>query len=190
MADQREVLVFDTGPLSHFALAGWLGMLRLLVGEREAVIPDTVVAELQDSVQQHVHLQTVLDASWIQRKELESVEEIRQFAHFSSLLVANGRNRGEAGVLAYAKANSVIAVVDDGAARKAAKDNQVSHLPTLRLLCEAVRAGHATVDLVSHMADHLLETEYRLPFKAGGFAQWAEGQSLLGPGSDALALGS
>jgi hypothetical protein len=101
MTVQREVLVFDTGPLSHFALAGWLGMLRLLVGDREAVIPDT------------------------------------------------------------------------------AKDHQVSHLPTLRLLCEAVRAGHATVELVSGVADHLIETEYRLPFKAGGFAEWAKEHNLL-----------
>lgn len=179
MTDQPEILVFDTGPLSHFSRAGWLGMLRLLVGERHAVIPDTVAAELEDSVQQHPHLQAVLDATWIQRVALTGDEEIRNFSLFASLLVANGRNRGEAGVLAYAKANSAIAVVDDGAARRAAQDYGVALQPTLRLLCDAVRQGHATVGLVSNVADHLLETEYRLPFKAGGFAKWAADNDLL-----------
>ena len=42
-----ELLIFDTGPLLHFAAAGWLGPLKHVVGGRRAAIPDVVVAELE-----------------------------------------------------------------------------------------------------------------------------------------------
>ena len=60
--DADEILVLDTGPLSHFARAGWLGVLKAVVGDRQALIPDTVVGELEDGAVQDSRLKTVLDA--------------------------------------------------------------------------------------------------------------------------------
>jgi predicted nucleic acid-binding protein len=179
MSIEREALVFDTGPLSHFAREGWLGVLRAMLGEHRAVIPDTVVDELRQGVRQHPHLQLVLDASWIEQHELTTSAELESFAEFAALLVAKGRNRGEAGVLAYAKANGATAVIDDGPGRKAAQSSRIPCRGTLGLLCDALGTGLLTVDLVSTIADHLLEGEYRLPFKPGGFAQWAQANGLL-----------
>lgn len=110
MTESTSDLVFDTGPLSHFAQAGWLGILRHILGNRRAVIPETVVAELRTGVASRPHLSLVLEASWIEQHELVSDEELREFARFSSLLVVRERNRGEAGVLAYAKANRATAI--------------------------------------------------------------------------------
>ena len=45
--------MFDTGPLSHFARAGLLDVLRLVVGDRRAVMPAAVRSELRDGV--HLH---------------------------------------------------------------------------------------------------------------------------------------
>lgn len=42
-----DVFVFDTGPLSHFALTGWLGALKAVVAGRSALIPDVVADELR-----------------------------------------------------------------------------------------------------------------------------------------------
>jgi predicted nucleic acid-binding protein len=181
MTGSIGVLVFDTGPLSHFAQEGWLGILRLVVGNRTAVIPDTVIDELRAGVQGRAHLQLVLDASWIEHHVLMSEEELAEFTKFASLLVAKGRNLGESGVLAYAKANGATAVVDDGPARKIARADNVAHIGTLGLLCEALRENLLTVDLISAVADHLLEGEYRLPFGTGGFAKWAHDQGLVPP---------
>lgn len=182
---RSEWLVFDTGPLSHFAKEGWLGMLRLVVGdERMAVMPDVVADELRSGAAGRAHLQTILDASWIEERCLTSGAELEAFATFSSLLVARGRNRGEAGVLALAKANSATAIIDDGPARKAARTHHVAHRGTLGLLCDTVRAGHATVPLISTIADHLLEGEYRLPFRPGGFEEWASDIGLIAPDGD------
>ena len=34
MTVPENALVFDTGPLRHFAINGWLGVLRFIAGER------------------------------------------------------------------------------------------------------------------------------------------------------------
>lgn len=69
--------------------------------------------------------------------------------------------------------------MDDGAARRAAKSAGVSVQGTLGLLCEAIRSGLLTVPMVADLADHLLETEYRLPFASGGFELWAKDNGMV-----------
>lgn len=167
-----EVLVFDTGPLMHFAKNGWLGVLKAVVSERSALVPDMVVAELRRAAEQDDRVRPVLDADWIQRRELSTDEEIVAFATFSEYLVRGERNRGEAAVLALAATAGGTAVIDDGAGRKAAVRHGVALRPTLALLCEAIRQDLLTVRLVSALADDLLIGAYRLPFGPGGFEKW------------------
>jgi predicted nucleic acid-binding protein len=174
-----EILVFDTGPLSHFAKQSWLGALKAVVGERRALIPDVVVQELKQGTVHDRRLEAVLEAEWIDHHTLRSDDEIAAFARFAALLVKGSRNRGEAGVLALASVVGGVAVVDDGAARKAADDHGVPKLPTLALLCEAIRSGLLTIGLVSALADDLIASEYRLPFGPGEFEMWAEAKNLL-----------
>jgi predicted nucleic acid-binding protein len=181
---QAEVLVFDTGPLSHFALADWFGVLKAVVGDRIAVVPDVVATELRAGGAIDSRIPAVVEASWIEVRVLQTDDELAQFAHFASLLVKDDRNVGEAGVLALAKTLSGTAVVDDRAARKAAKDHGITLRPTLALLCEAVRFELLTVKLVSALADDLLATEYRLPFQPGGFEKWANENGLFDLGGD------
>ena len=47
------------------------------------------------------------------------------------------------------------------------------------LLCDAVRDGLLTAELVSDIVDDLIETEYGLPFAPGEFIPWAIDQQLL-----------
>ncbi len=79
-----DTLVFDTGPLSHFARAGWLGVLKAVVGDRRAMIPDVVVRELEIGARTDARIQAALDATWILRQELSSPEELAAFASFAS----------------------------------------------------------------------------------------------------------
>ncbi len=174
-----DVLVFDTGPLSHFARQSWLGVLKAVVGKRRAIMPDVVVEEIKQGAASDSRLRQVLDATWIDRRELRSDEELAAFAKFSALLVKDRRNRGEAAVLALAETIHGIAVIDDGAGRKAAEDHGVELRPTLALLCEAIRSELLTVSLVSALADDLLVSSYRLPFGPGEFAQWARDAGQL-----------
>lgn len=174
-----EILVFDTGPLSHFAREDWLRVLKFVVGSRVAVIPDFVVDELRRGAARETRIEAALRADWIEHRELRSSEELESFAQFSERLVRGGRNLGEAAVLALAAVTGGIAVIDDGAARKAAEDYGVRFRPTLALLCEAIRAERLTVSLVAALADDLLASQYRLPFGPGGFEKWARDNLLV-----------
>jgi predicted nucleic acid-binding protein len=174
-----DALVFDTGPLCHFAHAGWLGTLKAVVGKRLAVVPDAVLVELEVGVASDSRLRAVLEADWIDRRELREPHELTSFAKFAQRLVSGDRNRGEAAVLALAETMPAVAVIDDAAARRAAVDFDISFRPTLALLCEGIRGGLLTVPLVSALADDLLATEYRLPFQPGGFERWVNANDLL-----------
>ena len=176
-----EPFVFDTGPLAHFARAGWLGVLKSLVGQRSALIPMQVVAELQAAAREP-SIAAVLDAEWIERHELGTDAEPRSFASFAERLVSGERNLGESAVLAVAATMPAQAVIDDSAAHKAAQRAGVSSIRTLALLCDAIRRGLLTTSLVSNIADDLLVTEYRLPFEPGRFIPWAIAEGLLPDG--------
>ncbi|MFC9064702.1 MULTISPECIES: hypothetical protein [Streptomyces] len=181
MTSARTAYVLDTGPLSHFAEAQWLGVLKILLKEYDAVIPDVVEAELREGVPQYHHLRSVLEADWIETVRLESPAHLTAFVHYERQLVGrDGRkNMGECGVLALAESlPGAVAVVDDRVARKAARDRPVELRGTLGLLCDGIRAGLLTVSLVSAVADDLLISQYRLPFKPGGFAAWADREGL------------
>ncbi|GAA4392531.1 hypothetical protein [Tsukamurella soli] len=179
MTDVEGALVLDTGPLSHLAQSGWLGVLRSVAGERQVVITDAVEAERRMGLPGRPHLQMVLDSDWIVVERLESPSEISAFADVAARLVVGDRNVGEASVLAYARVHRATAVVDDGAARTAAQEMRIARKGTLALLCDAIRGGLLTIDLVSDIADHLLATTYRLPFAPGGFERWASEQGLV-----------
>ena len=173
------MLVFDTGPLSHFAQQNWLGLLKAVVGDRFAVIPDVVVDELRAGASRDTRLEAVLSATWIEHRELRTAEETTEFARFAKLLVAKDRNRGEAAVLALAAVTGGVAVIDDSAARQAAKRNGIRMRPTLALLCDAIRSELLTVRLAAAVADDLIASSYRLPFPSGGFEKWATDNGLV-----------
>ena len=176
----EEILVFDTGPLSHFALADWLGVLKAVVGGRQAVVPDVVADELRAGGATDSRISRTVELPWIEIRALHTDEEIICFAHFASRLVKGNRNVGEAGVLALARTMSATAVVDDRAARKLARESGVTLRPTLALLADAIRQDLLTVKLAGALADDLLATEYHLPFVAGGFEEWAAENGLFG----------
>lgn len=133
-----DTLVFDTGPLSHFARAGWLGVLKAVVGDRRAMIPDVVVRELEIGARTDARIQAALDATWILRQELSSPEELAAFASFASKLAVGERNLGECGVLALgATIQRATVVLDDGVARRAAQHARISLRSTLALLCDS-----------------------------------------------------
>ena len=87
-------LVFDTGPLCHSATAGWLGALKAVVGTRRAIIPETVVAELQQGARADPLLRQVLHAGWIEHHALTTQAEIRDYARYRRLLAFGSRNLG------------------------------------------------------------------------------------------------
>ncbi|WP_103338102.1 hypothetical protein [Amycolatopsis sp. CA-126428] len=175
-----DYLVFDTSPLAHFAQRDILGVLKIVAGTRRVLIPDMVAVELGEMTVRDERIKATLNADWIEQRELRTVEEVSSFAEFSSLLVRGTRNRGEAAVLALTKSiGDAWAVIDDGAGRRAAHDNDINLKPTLALLCEAINQKLLTIGFVSAMVDELLLGKYRLPLAPGGFEAWARENDII-----------
>src|SRR6185369_5052698 len=85
--------VFDTGPLRHFAIQGWLGVLRFLAGQRPVYIPDSVERELNDAAEHASAVRSVLDADWIMVHRSTDVVFNGAFSHYVDRLVVNGKNQ-------------------------------------------------------------------------------------------------
>lgn len=171
--------VFDTGPLRHFALQGWLGLLKHLCREHRVIIPESVEAELKAQSRTDPQLHQVLEADWITIDRSTDLTYVKAFAYFENRLVANGRNVGECGVLALGQTRGYELIIDDRAARNQANLNNLTCHGTLALLSEAIRMEKISVDMVSDLADDLIISKYHLPFKKGKFAQWAETEGLI-----------
>jgi predicted nucleic acid-binding protein len=177
----ERILVFDEGPLSHFAEAGWLGLLELVVDGGQAWLPDTVQSELSRGVDRHPHLRQVLSASWLTLRTV-GPSELVAFAFYNERLVDRPPvNTGECGVLALAEVNAAVAVIDDGAARALAEERGVAVKTTVSLLCDLVLGGYLSLAAVERVADNLLRTEYRLPFGEGKFRQFVVENGYLDP---------
>jgi predicted nucleic acid-binding protein len=180
VSDASEALVFDTGPLRHFAVNGWLGVLRFLAGDRTVLIPESVEAELLRQVREIPALRQVLEAHWVVVDRSDDTQYLAAFAQFENLLVVDGTtNQGECGVLALGSTRGFEMVLDDSVPRQIAVDRGLQVTATLPLLCKAIREGKLTVPMVASLADDLIIGEYFLPFEEGQFQRWALEQGLI-----------
>jgi len=172
-------LVFDTGPLSHFAEAGWLKILAVLAEDRTVLIPEVVNAEIAAATHIHPFLGQIREADWIKVDRSDDVEFIVTQARYTQRLATGRTNLGECGVLALAEVRKHVAIIDDRVARNIGEEYGVQIKGTLALMCEGIQQGMLTVPLVSKIADDLLATEYRLPVRPGQFASWAAEQGWV-----------
>ncbi|MEV6632294.1 hypothetical protein AB0M54_16250 [Actinoplanes sp. NPDC051470] len=127
MTVPEQALVFDTGPMRHFAIQGWLGVLRFLAGERPVYIPDSVERELDQAIEHVSAARAVLDAGWIQVYRSTSSDFLKAFARYADRLVADGKNVGECGVLAMGQIFKCEVVIDDATPRSVAEEDGIGH---------------------------------------------------------------
>ena len=175
MSDASRVWVFDTGPLRHFAVNGWLGVLKLIAEKNGAqvLIPQAVEEELSDQRHSIPSLSQIFDADWITVDRSTDMRVLAAFSEYEELFVSGRKNLGECGVLALGKAMGYTVIIDDESPRLRGEADGVHVRVTLGLLCEGIREKLLTVTLVEALADDLLAGDYYLPFTAGGFRQWA-----------------
>ena len=164
--------VFDTGPLRHFAAAGWLGLLRHLApGLGTLLVPQSVERELKEATEHESALRSLLDDARLEVWRDEDPAFLRAFADFERRLVEGKRNLGECGVLAMGEVFGCTVVLDDETPRQLAQDEGLKVMSTVQLLADAVRGKHLSLEAAESVADDLLTTKYYLPFGPGGFRQ-------------------
>ena len=156
MTQSSDAVVFDTGPLRHFAVQGWLGVLKFLTADRTVIIPASVEFELMKQVHDIPALHQVLDAEWIRVDRSDDLSFVVAFSHYEERLAVGERNRGECGVLALGKTRGFETVLDDGVPRAIPEAEGILVTATLPLLCTAIREGKLTVPMVESLADDFL----------------------------------
>lgn len=178
MSDEGP-LVFDTGPLRHFAQQQWLGALKFITQDRGAVIPESVERELRRHAANDSRLLPVLDAEWITVDRTSDLDVAVAFASYERRLAVGEKNLGECGVLALGSVRGWEMVLDDSVPRTIAREESLRVTATVELLCDAIRRKLLTISMVEALADDLLTNKYYLPFGRGGFVAHVTEHGLL-----------
>jgi predicted nucleic acid-binding protein len=174
-------LIFNTSPLSHFALAGRLAMLDRLTAAYRRVAPQAVLDELRAGEVAHPPLADVRNTDWLEVVACDGLAELRAFAHYVQVLGAGLRDIGEASVLAWAEVNGGIAVIDERAGTQAAQARGVAVHGTLWLIANSLNVGELLLPEAERLVDQLRTTGARLPCSGAEFFEWAKTQGLLRP---------
>lgn len=170
MTDPSQVWVFDTGPLRHFTVNGWLRTIKFLADSNHAsvIIPESVASEISDQQHSIPELSQILVSPWIRVDRSTDIAVSSAFARYEERLAKGSKNRGECGVLALGKAYGYTLILDDEAPRLIGQSEGMDVRVTLQLLCDAIRQRQLSVKMVDDLADDLVEGKYFLPIERGG----------------------
>ncbi len=175
------VFVFDAGPLSYFARAGRMDVLHDVCGDARCVVTDEVARELEQGASAYPALRAALDAEWLKRVRLASLDELGVFAEYARVLGSSReRDRGEAATLAWAELHAATAIVDDRAGVNTGRARGVPVHGTLWLVIQGLRRGRLTEPDATALVAAFLEAGQWLPFEgAEEFIPWARREFLL-----------
>lgn len=175
-----SLLVFDNTALSHFARAGQLSVLQRLVADDRCVMPAEVTRELVAGIADHPALARAIGMDWIEIVELIDIHEVIAFAGYKAEFGGGpNRNNGEAAVLAWASVHDGTAIIDERAATRAARRDNIEVHGTMWLIANGVRDGILERDVAERMVDDLAATDMKLPVDGAGFFAWAYTEGLL-----------
>jgi predicted nucleic acid-binding protein len=159
----KRTLVFDASPLNHFARAGELANLRLLVADFDAVTTPPVLGELRLGVAEHPAIADALTLDWIRVVHCDQLNEVYLFSQYMNRLGVAERNAGEASVLAWAESNGATAYVDDKEGCRAGRERGVPVNRTLQLIIAAYRSGRLDQAAAQKLVTALAEVDTRFP---------------------------
>lgn len=159
----KGILVFDTSPLNHFARAGELATLRMLVAGFECVTTHPVHGELRLGVPEYPAVEQALELDWVSVVHCDQLDEVYLFSLYMNRLGNIERNAGEASALAWAEAHGAAAYVDDKEGCKAGLERGVRVHRTLQLIIAAYRSGGLDEAAAQKLVTSLAETDARFP---------------------------
>lgn len=169
-----EDWIWDSSALVHFARADRCTDLSHLVGGQAA--RHLVTPVVYDELTRHHLAETILNAGWVLLEDAnhDLLGALAILLELSSQLDVRGpHNLGEATVLAVAERAGATAVVDDRSAHSVGRSRGVRVVRTLRLIGEAVDAGHLTPHAAQSWILDLDDHEARLPGRViSDFSGW------------------
>ena len=173
-------LGFDSSVLSAFARARRLDALEMLTDGHRRVVTRAVLGELDKGVPVYGRLADVRSQQWLEIVTVDSLQELIVFSDYVRVLGSDGRNVGEASILAWAEVCGGVAIMDDHAAVSAAKSRNVAVRRSLGLLCNGLHKKTLTMEKARSLVDDLASFGgARFPCVGAGFEAWAENNGLL-----------
>jgi len=143
-------VVCDTSPLQYLHQLGLLYLLPALVGR--VVIPPAVLREIEQGKAAGIDLPDIRSLEWL---------TIRSPAQIAAMPFEHDLGPGETDVLMLAsEISGVVAVLDDGLARREADRRGIPVIGTLGLLVNAKRVG-LVVSVKEHI-DRLQVKQFRV----------------------------
>ncbi|SRR5258707_9323379 len=143
------MIASDAGPIVVFARIGRLSLLHDVTGA--LLIPDAVHSEIFVKKGAMPGASEVAQATWIQRVSVANrsiVDRMPTVLH-----------EGEREAIALAKERGAQLLIDEIRARRAASDQGIEVIGTLRILDHAKRSGH--IDLAQPIIAQMLSQGYR-----------------------------
>lgn len=110
---------------------------------------------------------------------VDHLDELSSLTRWVERLSSSEHDRGESTVCAWAEVHDAMAIIDDGAARTAARQAGLDVHGTAWVVAQAVNQGRETAPGATALLDMLILDGARYPFRTGGFATWAKDQGLL-----------
>jgi predicted nucleic acid-binding protein len=172
-------LVFDNSPLSHFARAHELAALESITVDYERVVTQAVLDEIAKGAAVHPELAAVSVLGWLRVVRVDGLPELQAFSEYANRLGSGERDIGEASTLAWAEVHDAIAIVDEKAGTRHARERGVDVHGTLWLVANAYKAGTLAESGCEALVDALRDTEAWFPCDGSTFLEWARRQGLL-----------
>ncbi len=166
-------IIFDASPLNCFAAARRLHVLRDLVVTYEPFTTNAVLDELRAGPSHE------FDFNWLTVEPVDHLAELRAFMAYVEVMGAGRRHLGEATVLAWAEVHGGLAIIDDQAAKKAAKRRGVPCHGSLWLIVQGYKDGVLSEAEACGLVDVLRDTNARFPVDGASLFEWARTEDLL-----------
>lgn len=153
-----------------------VGRIPLLIGHfgARARAAKAVLAELQAGEQGRPGLDVICPEEWIAWHDLESFEELQEYAETLRFVGQSGK--GEAATIALAKSRGWTAVLDDGAARRRAAALGIAVVGTVGIAADMVTVSQISLDEAWDILEDMRNEEFRLKLTREQFEREVEGR--------------
>lgn len=173
-----HLLVWDTSPLHHALKASKLDVLGDAARIWQGTVRRNVTTQTVEDELNHYGL-TLAGADWLEIVHVDHLQELAALVKWLERVSGQRSNQGEATVLAWAEVHSAVAVIDDGDARRIAREHSLPVWGSLRVIAESIADGNATEYVGATLVDAMIDSGARYPCERGQFISWAKKESLL-----------
>jgi len=176
MPIEPDTIVWEASALLH---AGRGDRADVLLYLADALAPTPIRHVTTAAVAEELQRRQVTLPARMEVVHVDGLDELVALAAWVQRLSSSQHDRGESTVCAWAEVHAALAVIDDRAARIAARQAGLDIHGTAWVIAQAVNRGREAPSGATALLDTLILDGARYPFRTGSFATWAKDKGLL-----------